>query len=68
MSQAAGKSAIGNIEDLTLNVTQEIHVNAALEVTFAALLEQLGPQNEVGVEKRMPMTLEPSDDVRSRNK
>ena len=59
MSQAAGKSAIGNIEDLTLNVTQEIHVNAALEVTFAALLEQLGPQNEVGVEKRMPMTLEP---------
>jgi hypothetical protein len=59
MSQTVGKSAIGNIEDLTLNVAQEIHVKASLEVTFAALLEQLGPQNEVGVDKRMPMILQP---------
>ena len=29
-------------ENLTLNVTQEIHVRAPLDVTFAALLEQLG--------------------------
>jgi uncharacterized protein YndB with AHSA1/START domain len=29
------------LEDLTLTVTQEIHVNAPLETTFAALLEQL---------------------------
>ena len=34
------------IEDLTLNVTQEIHVRASLEVTFAALLEQLGPDRK----------------------
>ena len=26
---------------------------------IAAVLEQLGPQNEVGVDKRMPMILEP---------
>ena len=27
------------IEDLTLSITQEIHVRAPLEVTFATLLE-----------------------------
>ena len=36
------------IEDLTLNMKQEIHVNASLEATFAALLEQIGPGNEGG--------------------
>jgi hypothetical protein len=34
------------IEDLTLLVQQEIYVEASLEVTFEALLEQLGPGNE----------------------
>jgi uncharacterized protein YndB with AHSA1/START domain len=38
-------------------VTQEIHVNASLETTFAALLEQIGPENETPNNK-MPMTLE----------
>jgi len=33
-------SAETGIENLTLNITQEIHVRASLEVTFAALLEQ----------------------------
>jgi hypothetical protein len=47
------------IEDLTLNVTQEIHVRASLEATFAALLEQLGPQNDTPDGKPMPMKLEP---------
>jgi len=42
------------IEDLTLNITQEIHVRAPLDVTFAALLEQLGPNNEVEEGKRCP--------------
>ena len=46
------------IEDLTLNITQEIHVRASLEATFAALLEQLGPHNETP-EGPMPMKLEP---------
>ena len=47
------------IEDLTLNVTQEIHVRASLAATFAALLEQLGPQNDTPDGKPMPMKLEP---------
>jgi hypothetical protein len=45
------------IENLTLNVTQEIHVRASLEVTFAALLEQLGPASETP-EGPMPMKIE----------
>jgi hypothetical protein len=47
------------IEDLTLNVTQEIHVRASLEATFAALLEQLGPQNDTPDGTPMPMKIEP---------
>jgi hypothetical protein len=47
------------IENLTLNVAQEIHVRAPLEVTFAALLEQLGPHNEVMDGTPMPMKIEP---------
>src|ERR1700687_2496902 len=48
-----------SIENLTLNVTQEIHVSAPLDVTFAALLEQLGPENEVREVTPMPMKIEP---------
>ncbi|MGH9699132.1 MAG: SRPBCC family protein [Candidatus Acidiferrales bacterium] len=47
-----------SIENLTLNVTQEIHVRASLEETFAALLEQLGPENEVMDGTPMPMKIE----------
>ncbi len=47
------------IEDLALNVTQEIHVRAPLEATFAALLEQLGPQNDTPDGKPMPLKIEP---------
>jgi hypothetical protein len=47
------------IEDLTLNITEEIQVRATLQETFAALLEQLGPFNETGEQKPMPMKLEP---------
>jgi uncharacterized protein YndB with AHSA1/START domain len=46
------------IEDLTLNVTEEIHVRAPLEATFAALLEQLGPHNDTPDGKPMPFKLE----------
>jgi uncharacterized protein YndB with AHSA1/START domain len=46
------------IEDLTLNITQEMHVDASLEVTFQALLEELGPHNEGRNHAPMPMTLE----------
>jgi hypothetical protein len=51
-------NAIAGIEDLTLLVEQEIHVHSSLEDTFAALLEQLGPGNEVSDGRAMPMVLE----------
>ena len=47
------------LEDLTLNITQEIHVKATLEVTFAALLEQLGRENDTPEGKSMQMKIEP---------
>lgn len=45
------------IESLTLTVNQEIRVRASLENTFAALLEQMGPENE-NPQGKMPMKLE----------
>jgi uncharacterized protein YndB with AHSA1/START domain len=47
------------LEDLTLTINQEIHVQAPLDVTFAALLEQLGPGNETPDGKSLNMTIEP---------
>ena len=46
------------IDELSLLIEQEIHVRASLEDTFAALLEQLGPGNEGGEGRPMPMVLE----------
>lgn len=51
-------SSAPGIENLTLNVTKEIHVRAPLDVTFAALLEQIGPQNDTPDGPAMPMKLE----------
>jgi len=47
------------VENLTLNITQEIHVGASLEATFDALLEQMGPGNETPEGMPLPMTIEP---------
>ena len=47
------------IEDLTLNISEEIHVEASVEATFAALLEQLGPGSEGPDGTPMPMKIEP---------
>ena len=47
------------LEDLTLTINQEIHVQAPLDVTFAALLEQLGPGNETPDGKSLNMKIEP---------
>jgi hypothetical protein len=58
MSSTAQKM-YSSIDDLTLHITQEIHVRASLDATFAALLEQLGPFNETGEGVPMPMKLEP---------
>jgi len=44
--------------DLTMSITQEIRVNASLDATFAALLEQIGPHNEFEEGKPMPMKIE----------
>ncbi|MGA2697825.1 MAG: SRPBCC domain-containing protein [Terriglobales bacterium] len=51
-------SAIAGIDKLTLHLNREIRVNASLENTFEALLEQLGPENETP-EAKMPMKIEP---------
>src|ERR1700730_16402877 len=51
-------TATAGIENLTLNITQEIHVRASLEVTFAALLEQIGPENDTPDGTPMPMKIE----------
>ena len=48
-----------SIEDLTLSINQEMHVNATLEKTFDALLEQMGPYNEGAEGTPMPMNIEP---------
>jgi uncharacterized protein YndB with AHSA1/START domain len=52
-------STATRIEDLTLNITQEIHVRASLDATFAALLEQLGPYNDTPDGQAMVLKIEP---------
>jgi len=47
------------LENLTLTINQEIHVQASLDATFAALLEQLGPGNETPDGKSLRMKIEP---------
>jgi hypothetical protein len=47
------------IENLMLRVTQEIRVRAAINVTFDALLEQLGPLSERPDGTSMQMKVEP---------
>lgn len=47
-----------SIENLTLNITQEIHVKASLDATFAALLDELGPHNATLGGKSLAMKLE----------
>lgn len=48
-----------SIEELTLNISQEIHVNASLAITFESLLEQIGPENSTPEGNPMPMKIEP---------
>ena len=46
------------IEDLTLNITEEIHVKATPEVTFEALIEELGPGLKSGDDRPMQAKIE----------
>lgn len=57
-------SSAQSIENLTLNLTQEIHVRASLDATFAALLEEIGPHNETHDGKPLPMKIETRPDGR----
>lgn len=52
-------STIPGIESLTVHVSQEMQVNASLENTFEALLEQIGPENDTPEGKKMQMKIEP---------
>ena len=47
------------IENLSLDITEEIHVRSSLAATFAALLEEMGPSNQGANNVPMPMVLEP---------
>jgi uncharacterized protein YndB with AHSA1/START domain len=46
------------LDNLTLSITQEIHVRSSLNATFAALLDQMGPANETPDGKPLPMKIE----------
>ena len=46
------------LDNLTIDITQEIHVRSSLEATFGALLEELGPSNLGANDAPMPMVLE----------
>ncbi len=46
------------IEKMTLSINEEIRVQAPIEVTFATLLEQLGPFNETPEGQSMNMKIE----------
>ena len=48
----------GTLDNLTLDLTEEIHVRASLDTTFDSLLEQLGPANEGAQGVPMPMVIE----------
>ena len=51
-------TATTSIDDLTLNLTEEIRIEASLEASFAALLDQMGPHNEGPDGAPLPMVLE----------
>ena len=47
-----------NIADMTMEIVQEIHVRAPMDVTFDALLEEIGPNNQRMDGVPMPMKIE----------
>ncbi|MDA8016749.1 MAG: SRPBCC domain-containing protein [Thermoanaerobaculia bacterium] len=46
------------LSQLTLGLEEDIFIEASIEASFAALLEQMGPSNEMGDGTPMPMVLE----------
>ncbi len=51
--------SLQSVEDLTLSIVLETRVHASLETTFAALLEQVGPQFETPEGRNLSLVLEP---------
>ena len=49
---------IPNIDEMTVSVNKEIHVQASLVNTFDALVEQIGADNQTPDGTPMPMTIE----------
>jgi hypothetical protein len=47
------------LDDLTLSISEEIRINAPIDVTFTVLLEHLGPYSERPDGTPMSMVLEP---------
>lgn len=59
MPQTLESPEYRTLENLTLAIAQEIHVDAPVETTFAALLEQLTSASEHPDGTPMPMKMEP---------
>jgi uncharacterized protein YndB with AHSA1/START domain len=49
---------VPELDSLTLNITQETHIDAPMEVAFDALLEEMGPFNQTPDGAAMPMVVE----------
>lgn len=49
---------VATANDLTFKITEEIRVQAPIETTFQALLEELGPSHQVADDRPLPMKLE----------
>ena len=47
------------LDQMTLDLTEEMRVNAPIDKVFAALVEEIGPANRNHDETPMPMMLEP---------
>ena len=48
-----------SLDNLTINITQEMHVRAPLDAAFDALLEEMGPANVTPDGQPLPMKVEP---------
>ncbi|HEV7220200.1 MAG: SRPBCC domain-containing protein [Terriglobales bacterium] len=51
-------ATVPGIENMTLTITKETLVRAPIDVTFEAILEQIGPENDTPEGGKMPMKLE----------
>lgn len=52
-------NAPSSLDNLTLTVTQDVHIRASLEATFAAILDEIGPSNVTPYGESLAMKIEP---------